>query len=173
MAALPGTPRNGPRIASAIRDEADHVGVHFKIQIIRPLLLTAHGGAAGHRGASIASAVRDEADYVGVYVRVVEKGAVAFACPRIRLLLLKSDAIRFVKSVLSSCDDVDESSALRESRWAHRAARAPSRNIKAQRRNRRRAAWERRTVCEAPATKWRRRCSIVCGCMALDCRGAA
>ena len=54
-------------------------------------------------GASIASAVRDEAEYVGVYVRVVEKGA----------------AIRFVKLVLSRCDDVDESSVLRESRWAH------------------------------------------------------
>ena len=62
--------------------------------------------------------VRDEADYVGVYVRVVEKGAVAFACPRIRLLLLKSGAIRFVKSVLSRCDDVD-GSVLRESMWAH------------------------------------------------------
>ena len=128
--------RNGPRIANALRDEADHVGVHFEIQLIRPLLLTAHGTARHKRnGPTIASAVRDEADHVGVCVRIVEKGADVFSYPIIRLLLLESDAIRFVVSVLSRCDDVDESSILRESRWAHQGC--PSRNIKARRRNRR------------------------------------
>ena len=57
-------PRNGVKIASAVHNEAVHVGVYvhvledaFASPRIRPLLLAAHGGTAGHRGASIASAV--------------------------------------------------------------------------------------------------------------------
>ena len=62
-------PRNGPRIASAIRDEADHVGVHVRVV---EKLLTAHGGTAVHprNGPRIASAIRDEADHVGAHFKI-------------------------------------------------------------------------------------------------------
>ena len=44
-----------------------------------------------------------------------------------------------------------------------RAARTPSRKINARRCNRRRAAWERRSICGGARHKVGRRCSTICG----------
>ena len=74
----------GAKIASAVRDEANHVGVHVRVV---EKLLTAHGAPVVHprNGVKIASAVHSEAVQVSVYVHVVQD---AFASPSIRLLLL-------------------------------------------------------------------------------------
>ena len=71
MAALSGIPASGAKIVSAVRDEANHVGVHVRVV---EKLLTAHGGTAVHprNGVKIARAVHNEASML-VFTSTLQK----------------------------------------------------------------------------------------------------